>query len=40
MMYKELKQTIIKWLLENENVWQRVNSCLASLAKRERNLSF
>lgn len=26
-MCKELKQTIINWLLENENVWQRVNAC-------------
>ena len=27
MMYKELKSAILKWLLENENQWQRVNSC-------------
>lgn len=27
MMYKELKSAILKWLLENENRWQRVNSC-------------
>lgn len=26
-MCKELKQAIINWLLENENQWQRVNSC-------------
>ena len=24
---KELKIAIIKWLLENENQWQRVNAC-------------
>ena len=28
MMYKELKSAILKWLLENENQWQRVNSCV------------
>lgn len=27
MMYKELKKAIIDWLLEHENIWQRVNSC-------------
>lgn len=27
MMYKELKQAIVTWLLEHENEWQRVNSC-------------
>jgi len=27
MMYKELKKRIIDWLMENENQWQRVNSC-------------
>ena len=27
MMYKELKAAILKWLLENENQWQRVNAC-------------
>ena len=26
-MHKELKKEIIKWLLENENEWQRLNSC-------------
>ena len=26
-MRKELKQAIINWLIENENRWQRVNSC-------------
>lgn len=26
-MNKELKQAIIKWLLENENQWQRTNAC-------------
>lgn len=26
-MNKELKQVIIKWLLENEKEWQRVNAC-------------
>lgn len=26
-MSKELKTAIIKWLLENENPWQRVNAC-------------
>ena len=25
--HKELKKEIIKWLLENENKWQRLNSC-------------
>lgn len=24
---KELKRAIIEWLFENENEWQRVNSC-------------
>lgn len=28
-MYKELKKEIVNWLLENENIWQRVNSCTA-----------
>ena len=23
----ELKKAIVNWLLENENTWQRVNSC-------------
>ena len=27
MMYKELKQAILKWLLENENQWNRVSAC-------------
>ena len=27
MMYKELKAEILKWLLEHENEWQRVNAC-------------
>ena len=26
-MHKELKKEIIKWLLENENEWQRLNAC-------------
>lgn len=26
-MNKELKRAIINWLLDNENRWQRVNSC-------------
>ena len=26
-MRKELKKAIIDWLYENENKWQRVNSC-------------
>ena len=26
-MQKDLKKAIIKWLLENENKWQRLNSC-------------
>ena len=26
-MHKELKKAIIEWLLENENEWQRLNSC-------------
>ena len=26
-MQKELKKEILKWLLENENKWQRLNSC-------------
>ena len=26
-MQKELKKEIIKWLLENENEWQRLNAC-------------
>lgn len=26
-MRKELKQAIIKWLMENENQWQRTNAC-------------
>lgn len=26
-MHKELKKEIIKWLLENENRWQRLNAC-------------
>lgn len=27
MMYKELKQKILQWLLDHENEWQRTNSC-------------
>ena len=27
-MYKELKKQIIQWLFDNENVWQRTNSCI------------
>ena len=26
-MYTQLKKEIVLWLLENENRWQRVNSC-------------
>lgn len=26
-MCKELKAEILKWLLEHENEWQRVNAC-------------
>ena len=26
-MNKELKKVIVNWLLENENKWQRVNTC-------------
>lgn len=26
-MNKELKKAIINWLIDNENEWQRVNSC-------------
>ena len=26
-MYKELKKAILEWLLDNEDCWQRVNSC-------------
>ena len=27
MMYKELKAEILKWLLEHENTFNRVNAC-------------
>ena len=27
MIYLELKQAIINWLLDNQNAWQRVNAC-------------
>lgn len=27
MVNKKLKEKIIQWLLENENAWQRINSC-------------
>lgn len=27
MIYMELKQEIIKWLMENPNEWQRTNAC-------------
>ncbi len=27
-MFKELKQAILNWLLENENEWQRINACV------------
>lgn len=27
-MFKELKQAILNWLLENESQWQRVNACI------------
>ena len=27
MMYKELKAEILKWLLEHENTFDRVNAC-------------
>ena len=26
-MHKELKKAILKWLLENEHNWQRLNAC-------------
>ncbi len=26
-MHKELKKAIISWLLDNENEWQRTNTC-------------
>lgn len=26
-MYLELKKTILLWLIENKNTWQRVNAC-------------
>lgn len=32
-MPKELKTAIIKWLLENENRWQRVNACTEAFRK-------
>lgn len=28
MIYKELKKEIINWLIENENMYQRVNNCV------------
>jgi len=28
MIYKELKKAILLWLLENKNIWQRVNTCV------------
>lgn len=27
MIHKELKKVILNWLLENENIWQRINAC-------------
>ena len=27
-MKKELKEAIVGWLFENENKWQRTNSCI------------
>lgn len=27
MMYMELKQAILNWLIENKNTWQRVTEC-------------
>ena len=27
-MFKELKQAILNWLLENENEGQRINACV------------
>lgn len=27
-MYKELKKQIILWLLEHENEWQRLDTCI------------
>lgn len=30
---KELKKAIIDWLYENENRWQRVNSCKSEFAE-------
>ena len=35
-MHKELKKEIIKWLLENENKWQRLNSCKEEFRNQER----
>ena len=32
-MNKELKKEIISWLFENENRWQRVNSCIEDFKK-------
>ena len=26
-MHKDLKKAIVLWLIDNENRWQRVNSC-------------
>ena len=26
-MHKDLKKAILKWLLENEHNWQRLNAC-------------
>lgn len=26
-MNKELKKAIVSWLLDNENAWQRTNTC-------------
>lgn len=28
MMHKELKRSIVNWLLDNENTWQRINECI------------
>lgn len=28
MINKELRRAIINWLLDNENQWQRINSCV------------
>lgn len=32
-MTKQLKKSIIDWLIENPNTWQRVNSCVEQFDK-------